>query len=55
MEGGVGDVPVEPGNGEQMADRHAVSSGEEERQHDENRMRDIHIGKKWIGDSNLTT
>ena len=41
-----GDVPVAPGNEEQMADRHAVPSGEEERQHDENRMRDIHMGKR---------
>ena len=40
-----------PGSEEQMADRHAVASGEEERQNDENRMRDIHIDKKRIGDS----
>ena len=40
-----GNVPVEPRN-EQMADRHAVASGEDESQHDENRMRDIHIGKR---------
>ena len=44
VERGVGDVPVEPGNEEQMADRHAV--GEEEKQHEENRMRDIHNGKR---------
>ena len=44
MERGAGDVPVERGNEEQMADRHAVASGEEDRQHDENRMREIHIG-----------
>ena len=37
---------MEPGNEEQMADRHAVASGEDERQHDENRMRDSHIGKR---------
>ena len=36
---------MEPGNEEQMADRHAVTSGEDERQLDENRMRDIEIGK----------
>ena len=53
---GAGDVPMEPGNEERMAGRHAVASGEDirenqhedihiaedERQHDENRMRDIH-------------
>ena len=37
---------MEPGNEEYMADRQAVASGEEERQHDENIMRDIHIGKR---------
>ena len=37
---------MEPGNEEQVADRHAVASGEDEKQHDENRMRDIHIGKR---------
>ena len=31
---------------EQMADRHAFASGEDERKDDENRMRDIHIGKR---------
>ena len=41
-----GDVPTEPRNEEEMADRHAVASGEDERQHDENMMRDIHIGKR---------
>ena len=45
-ERGAGDVPMEPGNEEQMADRHAVASGEEEKQHEENRMRDVHIGKR---------
>ena len=29
--------PMEPGNEEQMSDRHAVASGEDESQHDENR------------------
>ena len=29
-----------------MADRHAVASGEEEKQREENRMRDVHIGKR---------
>ena len=29
----------------QMADGHAVASEEDERQHDENRLRDIHMGK----------
>ena len=37
---GAGNVIVEPGNDEQMADRYAVASSEDERQHDENRMRD---------------
>ena len=46
VEKGAGDVLVELGNEEQMADRHAVASGEEENQHEENRMRDIHIGKR---------
>ena len=31
---------------EQRADRHAVASGEEEKRHEENRMRDVHIGKR---------
>ena len=33
----------EPGNEEQMADRHAVASGEENKQHEVNRMRDIRM------------
>ena len=37
---------MEPGNEEQTADRHVVASGEDEKQHDENRMKDIHIGKR---------
>ena len=36
---------MEPGSEEQMADRHAVASGEEN-QHEENRTRGIHIGKE---------
>ena len=36
---------MEWGNEEQMADRHAVASGKDERQHDDDIMRDIHIGK----------
>ena len=44
-ERGAGDVLMERGNEEQLADRHAVASGEDESQHDEDRMRDIHIGK----------
>ena len=43
-------MPVEPGNreDEQMTVRHADASGADitENQHDENRMRDIHIGKR---------
>ena len=35
-ERGAGDVPMEPENGEQMADRYAVVSCEDERQHDDN-------------------
>ena len=46
VERGAADVPIEPGNEEQMADRHAVASGEDEKQQDENIMRDIHIGKR---------
>ena len=46
VERGAGDVPAEPGNEEQVADRHAVASGEEEKQHEENRKRDIHIGER---------
>ena len=51
VERGAGDVPGEPGNAEQMADRHAVASGEEEKQHEENRMRDIQNWQKRIGGS----
>ena len=29
-----------------MADRHAVASGEDENEHEENIIRDIHIGKR---------
>ena len=41
-------VPLEPKNEERMADRHAVASAGDisENQHDENRMRDIRIGKR---------
>ena len=39
---------VEP----QVADRHAVVSGEKEKEHEENRMRDVHIGKKGSETSN---
>ena len=51
VERGAGDVPMELGNEEQVADRHAAASGEEENQHEQNRMRDIRSGKKRIGDS----
>ena len=37
---------MEPGNEEQMEDRHAVASGEEEKQHEQNRKRDSQIGKR---------
>ena len=47
---GAGDVPMEPGNrdDEQMAVRHANTSGGEitENQHEENRVRDIHVSKR---------
>ena len=46
VERGAGDVLVELGKKEQMADRHAAASGEEERKHEETRMRDVHIGKQ---------
>ena len=42
-------MPVEPGNGDdvQVAVRHAVAYGGniKETQHEEDRIRDIHIGK----------
>ena len=44
VESGAGDVPEEPWK--QMADRHAVASGSEEEQHEENIMIDIQIGKR---------
>ena len=37
---------VEPGNEEQKAGRLAVASVAEEKQHEENTMRDVHIGKR---------
>ena len=50
VERGAGDVPMEPGSraDEQVAVRHADASGGDirENQHDENRMRDIHVGKR---------
>ena len=46
VERGAGDGLVEPGNEEQISGRHAVSSGEEEKQQEENRVRDVHIGKR---------
>ena len=39
-------MPLEPGNEEKMADRHAVASGEDEKRHDENSMNDVHNGKR---------
>ena len=45
-----GDVPVEPGNraDEQVAVRHADASGGDiiENQHEEDRVRDIHVGTR---------
>ena len=50
VERGAGDVPMEPGHrdDEQMAVRHAGASGGDikENRHQENRMRDIHVGKR---------
>ena len=46
-------VPMEPGSEEQMAERHADASGEEENQLEENRMRDIHTGKRGAGDRKM--
>ena len=50
VERGAGDVPMEPWNrdDEQVAVRHADASGGDirENQHEEDRMRDIHIGKR---------
>ena len=50
VERGAGNVPVEPGNraDEQKEVRHADASGGDfiENQHEENRMRDVHIGKR---------
>ena len=43
---------VEPGNEERMVDRHAVASGKEETQHEENGMRDVHIGKRGSDTAN---
>ena len=39
------EVQGEPRNEERMADRHAVASGEEEKQHEENMMR-AHLQKR---------
>ena len=50
IERGAGDVPEEPGNraDEQVAVRHADASGGDirENQHEEDRMRDINVGKR---------
>ena len=39
-------MPMEPGSEEHISDRHAVACGEDEKQHEENIMRDIHIGER---------
>ena len=53
VERGAGDVPMEPGNryDEQVAVRHADASGSNVifNQHEKDRMRDIHIGKRGPG------
>ena len=50
VERGAVDVPTEPGNraDEQVAVRHADATGGDirENQHEEDRMRDIHVGKR---------
>ena len=45
VEQGAGNVPMEPWNEEQIADRHAVASGEEQKHHEENIVI-IHICKR---------
>ena len=44
VELGAGGVPMDPRSEEQVADRHAVASGE--KQHEDNIMRNIHVGKR---------
>ena len=50
VERGAGDLPVDPGNrgDEQVEVRHADASGGDirENQHEEDRMRDVHVGKR---------
>ena len=46
IERGSGHVPIEPSSEEPVEDRHAVASDEDERQHEENKMRDIYITKR---------
>ena len=46
IERGSGHVPIEPRSDEPVEDRHAVASDEDERQHEENKMRDIYIIKR---------
>ena len=46
---------MEPGNEEQMADRHAVASGTEETRHEENKNERFPNWQKRIGDSNCRT
>ena len=58
VERSAGDVPMEPRNEEQMTDRHVIASGEEEKQHEENIMRDIstfvHEDRRQQMKNNLT-
>ena len=51
VERGARDVLLEPRNEEQVAVRHADASGGDitENQHEEDRMRDIHVGKRGSG------
>ena len=54
FERGARDVPMEPRHEERMADRHAVESGGDvtKNQHEENIMRDVHIGKRGSDTAN---
>ena len=51
-EKGAADVLMEPRKDEQMEDRHAVASSEDENRHEENRMSDSHTGKRGAETTN---
>ena len=52
VERGARDVLLEPRNEEQVAVRHADASGEEEKQHEENIIREIRSGKRGLEATN---